>query len=396
MLLATNALSAAQRFAFVTSVSGKGKLELWDDAGGETNAAAGDAICRARALAAMLDNHQLFKAWLGTPVADPFCRLHGLTGIQLNSCNGQLDPAAILGPWQRRDGKPFAGESRTLLADRHVYYPIALDENGTQIAAFYWTGGDTASTCQNWTSEVGPARAARGYTLAVGASFNLFDAGQCSFTSHLLCLEAAPGEVVPLPAQSGYLIFLASTTGNGDLATWTGSGAVGGLLGADSVCRSLAIAAELPAPTSFIAWLSVPGLPAGERFPWAGGFVRPDGIEVAASLEQLVNPIQEEVQPATGIVTDERGEYVLLASNERSWTGTSWDGSVAGPCGNWDFGFSSLIATVGNPDIAGPLWTFSGGASCDQQQHHIYCVGTTYVLSWDNFERGDLTRWSNY
>ena len=59
-----------------------------------------------------------------------------------------------------------------------------------------------------------------------------------------------------LHAQSPRRVFVTSVTGTADLSTWPDSGGVGGLTGADSVCRARALAAGLGNSTGFVAWMS--------------------------------------------------------------------------------------------------------------------------------------------
>ena len=75
---------------FVTSVTGKGDLECWPDAGMATGLAAGDAICQARATAAGLANPSNFVAWISDMNDDAYCRVHNFSGTKAANC-GQLE-----------------------------------------------------------------------------------------------------------------------------------------------------------------------------------------------------------------------------------------------------------------------------------------------------------------
>ena len=68
--------------------------------------------------------------------------------------------------------------------------------------------------------------------------------------STLLILTATIGHAAPKVA------FITSEVGTGVMSTWTSSGGMAGLDGADQVCRTLAANAGLANPNDFVAWLS--------------------------------------------------------------------------------------------------------------------------------------------
>ena len=55
------------------------------------------------------------------------------------------------------------------------------------------------------------------------------------------------------------------------------------LAAGDAICRNLATTARLPAPESFVAWLSDAGTDAIDRLTTDGPFRRPDGFSIAFS-----------------------------------------------------------------------------------------------------------------
>ena len=97
LISAAPASSGDNRVVFVTSVNGTGDLGSWPDAGIATGTAAGDAICKARATAAGLDNPSNFVAWLSDLGTDAYCRVHTLSGMKVVNC-GQPPLPAAAGP----------------------------------------------------------------------------------------------------------------------------------------------------------------------------------------------------------------------------------------------------------------------------------------------------------
>src|SRR5262249_43103730 len=115
-LLAPARSDAVTRRMFVTSVTGTGKLSKWDDAGGNSGLAAGDAICQKRAELAGLPNFSGYRAWLSDASDDAYCRVHGLTGKKVGEKCHQDPLPASAGPWEIADiAIPFSGPITQLL-----------------------------------------------------------------------------------------------------------------------------------------------------------------------------------------------------------------------------------------------------------------------------------------
>jgi len=88
LLLLLPGVAASQETlrVFVTSVTGNGDLSTWDNANALSGLAAADAVCRARADIAFLDNPTQFVAWMSDSSNDAYCRIHGLSGLRSANC----------------------------------------------------------------------------------------------------------------------------------------------------------------------------------------------------------------------------------------------------------------------------------------------------------------------
>lgn len=393
-LLASRAARADGPRAFVTSVSGTAKFSTWLDSGGAIGLAGADAVCVARASAASLPNAANYRAWLDSSFGDAFCRLHGLLGIRTQNCNGQLGTASIRGPWMRIDGQPFAEESRALFDSSAVFEPLLFDEFGASIEGFFdkvWTGRSPTNHCENWTSEDPDAVwAIVGCGTAVGPDWADCAFSPCSQVRPLICIEAAEGPPLTLPSGSGSLAFVTSATGGGRLESWPLGGGAFGLGAGDQICRLLASSARLPAPSSYFALLSVPGLSAFDRITSNGPFVRPDGVAFAASKASLIG---NDATLLSGLNVTENGDLVSSSSTQ-VWTGTEVDGSPSQfNCQSWTLGTNIDDGAFGRPFRTTYEWMLHGWRDCDSALH-LYCFSNEYLILWDNFERGDTSRWS--
>lgn len=400
LLLAPDA-GAAVRQAFVTSVTGTGDLSSWDDAGGESGLAAGDAICRARAGAANLDNANSYRAWLSTSTVDAYCHVLGLTGTRADDCDGSAVGEPPAGPWARRDGQPFAAAlgAATDPVDPRVYQPLLFDELGVEVpfvGALAWTGTGPdgtlyATSCLDWDSASNGQFGDTGSAGSVGRNWTYHVTLNCDQTARLLCLEPGAGDTLRVPTSGGALAFLSSTTGHGKLEDW--SGGTAGLAGADEICQTLAASAALPYADSFVAWLSDSTTHATARLTFLGPFVRTDGFPLAATRAEMLGGAGKLL---TGLNVTETVHYVAGAVTEHlAWTGTNSIGSVtAQHCTDWSSSTSGSLGTIGDSSTArATTWT-NGGASDCSQPRRLYCLSNQPVLFWDGFERGDALKWS--
>jgi len=180
MLAAPTPAAGAQK-AFVTASSGSANLASWAGAGGMTGAAAGDAICQARAAAAGLANASRFKAWLGvnSPSVKPVERL---------TSNG---------PWARVDGMEIAPDLAHL--GGALLTGLAVDESGhfvhdTFNGHYAWTGdgsgsGPTQTTCTDWTSSMPIDKGWVGHFFESSERWSSYFQSSCDSVHHLYCLE---------------------------------------------------------------------------------------------------------------------------------------------------------------------------------------------------------------
>jgi hypothetical protein len=163
------------RLAFVTGVTGTGDLGSWPDADeAAVGLAAGDSICRNRALQADLPQAQSYQAWLsdaGTDARDRF----------------EHD-----GPFQRPDGMQIAA-SVAELASGTLFTAINQTEAGAYITnESVWSGTNPDGTadaehCGSWQSTAGNGRGGRAN--AASGHWTSQDTNTCSFEyARLYCL----------------------------------------------------------------------------------------------------------------------------------------------------------------------------------------------------------------
>ena len=391
--LAASPLGAVARQMFITSTAGTGNLSTWADAGGFTGLDAGDAICQARAAAASLPNAAGYRAWLSDSVDDAYCRMHNLTGKRATNCGQPTLPAAA-GPWWRTDGKPFgAGLPDLLYPLEEVLNPPLATEVGTHVLnGAAWAGTDEegaarATTCGDWTSQ-GADLTTVGFATRTANNWTLAASSLCSSpVNQLYCFETGVADPLPPFPASGRLAFLTSAHGMGNLGGWPAAAGATGLAAGDAICRNLATAAGIRQPGSFRAWLSAPGTNAIDRFEHDGPWMRLDGIEVAASRQELTDGAL-----ASPINRTEIGTYL---SNWAVWTGTLGDGSE-GPanCLSWTSADGSNSGEYGIANSADLQWTNIGETGCNFLSSHLYCLQDLPLLFLDGFESAGTHAWT--
>jgi len=165
------------RVAFLTSVMGHGDLSSWPDAGGATGIAAGDAICRARAAAASLDDPSSFKAWLSDSSTDAKDRF-------LND-----------GRWVRLDGVKIA-DNLADLTDGQLFTSINVMETGVYTNGFdnVWTATGQDGTliggaCNNWTDGSDSAQGRVGYSIDTAHGWTAWLDRDCDWPGRLYCFS---------------------------------------------------------------------------------------------------------------------------------------------------------------------------------------------------------------
>lgn len=169
---------------FVTSVTGTGDLISWTDySGSATGAAAGDAICQARATAAGLANAANFKAWLS------------------DSSSNAKDRITSDGPWYRLDGIKVADNKAALVATLSTSTPlftgITYMETGAYVTAYtyrVWTGTKSDGTiatadCIDWGNSSSSSTALVGDAHTANYWWTSFTTLSCNQSAALYCFE---------------------------------------------------------------------------------------------------------------------------------------------------------------------------------------------------------------
>ena len=392
-VLLASPLAAVTRRMFLTSTTGTGNLSTWAGAGGLTGLDAADAVCQARATAASLPNAAGYRAWLSDSVDDAYCRMHNLTGKRATNC-GQATLPGSAGPWWRTDGKPFgAGLPELLYPLEEVLHPPLVTEFAIQAPySSAWTGTDEEgaarlATCGDWTSE-GADLATNGLANRTAFSWTLSASAVCSsLMNHLYCFETGVADPLPPFPASGRLAFLTSAHGTGNLGGWPVAAGATGLAAGDAICRNLATAAGIRQPGSFSAWLSAAGTNAIDRFDHEGPWMRLDGIEVAASRQELTDGAL-----AAPINLTETGTYL---NNWAVWTGTlgaGWEGPSH--CSSWIEDSAASFGQYGFANSADLPWTFAGETGCNFEWSYLYCLQDLPLIFLDGFESAGTHAWT--
>ncbi len=146
------------------------------------------------------------------------------------------------------------------------------------------------------------------------------------------------------------------------------SGNLGGLLGADQKCQSLAMDAALPGV--YKAWLSGSEVRAIERVA-EGNYILLNGQKLGSGKQDLINVNKDgESFLSSGINITEEGE--VLQSFEYVWTGTDTSGELSKNCNDW-FGGDNL-AKGGFAGEEGEIWTDAWQiSSCGFKEARLYC-----------------------
>ncbi len=395
---ADRGVQASPNPVFVTSVTGTGDLSTWADTGGISGLAGADMVCRARATAAGLTDANLFVAWLSDSSNDAYCRIHQMSGTKASNCGGLPSLPSFAGPWARTDGHPF-GEKIHLLLGIHgvIYIPALLDEYGaTAPSTRVFTATDSngeydgaaSAGCSDWTS-ADPLMVPGGDTLRTTQSWTRTGQIGCQSSWPLLCMLSAEGpDLTPLHNQ-GALAFMTSSTGNGRLEDWAEAGGYQGLDAADNICLLRAIAADLPHPEEFKAWLSTSMVNATDRFTFGGPWVRPDGVIVAHTKAELISG-----ELHAPINQTEFGEYY---GNFGAWTGSTAAGVGSGfHCNDWTSDNGGDTGSAGAVNSIYNWWESPSPSPCTSIPS-LYClsnVPSAIRIFFDGFETGDLNPWS--
>jgi hypothetical protein len=379
--------AAVKRRAFVTSTTGTGDISTWAGATGATSLDQADSVCRARAGAVGLPNASTYRAWMSTSLHDAYCHVQGLSGKKFTGCGGGAMPGG--GPWYLVNGvTTFTAELDELVSLPYaIYRPVVFDESGNELVdAMIFTGTQwdgtvmPNDTCNDWL-------APSGFLAMIGSSSRTSNAWTggvatgCGGTGHLLCLEPGASEVVVQRWAPGAIVFVTSGDGKGDLGSWPEAGGATGIAAADAICQRFATLGRLPAPSSFVAWLSDDTVDAVDRITVDTSFRRLDGYPIAFSLADLTDGVA-----STSLHVDETGAY-LYNNFGVTWTGTDAIGQGdPGTCDDWHDGVGSFIGRYGFANSARTGdWTDVGSLLCTSDAH-LYCIGNRVTLSWNGFE----------
>lgn len=144
----------------------------------------------------------------------------------------------------------------------------------------------------------------------------------------------------------------------------TYTGVLGGALGADASCDSLAAAANLPG--GYMAWVSDSGTSPSDRFIKSEvPYRRVDGVQIAASWMDVMDGDLDDA-----IAVTEQGE---LVEGEHVWTNTFGDGTsdVDFDCGDWtESSGSGLVGQSGQTLFS--EWSVFAIVECSDTAR-LYC-----------------------
>ena len=161
------------------------------------------------------------------------------------------------------------------------------------------------------------------------------------------------------------VVFVTSTSSNGDL---------GGQLGADAECTSLATSANLPSGI-YKAWLSTSTANAITKLGSARGFVRPDGQPFADRVSDIVAG-----KILNSLSLDQNGNDV---GRQNVWTGTTDAGTINGSntCGDWTFGNGSSFGELGETTGGAGAWSDDAVETDCLVSASIYCFDTSHIMA---------------
>jgi len=312
--------------------------------------AGADTICMDHARAAGLQGP--FVAWLSTSTTDAVTRL---------VVPGTSKPAR---GWVRTDGKPIADTVADLIIGR-FYYPIRLDERGTDLALQshdVMSGttragvfDDSSSQCLDWTTN-GP-----GESYSIGNLARTFVdwtgnySADCStLTARIYCLGIAYDNALSFTPSTGRIAFVSKTP----FVTSAGGDA------ADGMCAMEAQGAGLPG--TFLAALATEQRSATSRFdPLPGPWIRTDGVPLADTGQRVLD-----FRLDATLNLDARGTHGI----DYVWIGSTDPTALSVPsddCQNWTTSAMAQSALIGKSTSSTSAIN-DGNAPCDQQ-NHVYC-----------------------
>jgi hypothetical protein len=313
--------------------------------------AGADTICANTATSAGLTGH--YVAWLSTSTVNAASRL---------VVPGTSTPAR---GWVRRDGKPVADRISDLALGT-MYYPIRLDEGGTDLAPGahdVLTGTDSTGQlvtgydqCLDWTVTGTAHTFAEGDLPSTTQQWTQFSSNDCTLSGHLYCFGVDATIPVPAPPPpAGRLAFVSN-------GTWTPSGGIGA---ADTLCANEAQARSFSG--TFRAFLATTSATAASRFdPAPGPWYRLDGVPLAATGAQSLAFAPLDVP----LTIDSTGNRVVV----HVWTGAATPTTMPGLADNCSDWLSNAVAQTGyTGDSTSSTSAFGEGNDACNVANAIYC-----------------------
>lgn len=149
-----------------------------------------------------------------------------------------------------------------------------------------------------------------------------------------------------------------------------------GLAGADVLCNELAQAAGLPG--FYLAWLSNEGnWPAIFYMP-GSAYVRPDGVEIAASLDQLLDGDLDAPLDVNELGVEQAAIDMPGCPNVSGpvWSNTDIYGAalMGGSCGGWTTNDGTAFGLIGDMHATDEAWTAADCAVPCDFALPIYCI----------------------
>jgi hypothetical protein len=331
-----------QSYMFVTSLAVKpgtlGSIQGADD------------FCTTLAQKAIPSLPGKYYAWLSSSTGGP--------------ANGRVGP----GGWIRTDGRPFAGDLKSLTDPSYltVYYPPRLDENGNDLGnkriPVATGSGPNGSGVGTWCKEyqvidgalyAGDASSGSAAWSSVGP-----DPSGCGNDQHLYCFRADLNVTTVLtpPTQPGRRVF-----------TTARPFVIGDWKNPDELCWN-------EADKNFLAFIAFSGASAMSRVSLTGTpWKRTDGVFIVEQPADLGN--MQLLAPIDGTAD---GKTYTTAN---VWTGAKEPRAKGiNTCGDWSGNSTATTGIVGDsetsasPDWFSPPASTTIGTPCTDTVTHLMCI----------------------
>ena len=195
----------------------------------------------------------------------------------------------------------------------------------------------------------------------------LFEGGEAGEPADAVPVEdsaadaGTPPPVIVDASTPSRRVFLRSTATNGS---------IGGLAGADTLCRSAASGLG----GTWVAWVSGEGMNAIDRIDFPGPYVTVNHVLVALTKTDLLTA------PLEHLINVKEDGTELMSDKPWVWTGTLRNGTASYNCNNWTTGNGAIPGVAGSFDQASnQKWTQNDGEApfvatfnCGTLAH-LYC-----------------------